>query len=530
MDRNVAVVGAGYWGKNLIADFFELGALRTICDLREDLKEAYQSQYPEVSFTTKFSDLLSDPSIEGIVIATPAETHFNLAKEAILTGKDVFVEKPLVLRLEEGEKLAKHSEKTKRILMVGHILRYHPAVNRLKKLIDEGELGEIQYVYSNRLNIGRVRNEGNILWSFAPHDISVILFLLGESPESIFCTGKSYLQREIFDVTLTNMEFASGVNGHIFVSWLHPFKEQKLVIIGSKKMAVFDDVSKEKLFLYPHKIEWVDKQPGIHKAQAELVPFQMEAPLKLECQHFLDCIEGRLTPKTDAREALEVLRVLQASQESLERKVRIYRKERPPGTKDIYIHPTSVIDEGCQVGKGTKIWHFSHILKDSKIGENCRIGQNVVIGSDVRIGNRCKIQNNVSVYKGVILENEVFCGPSCVFTNVINPRSAIPRMDELKPTLVKKGATIGANATIICENTIGKYAFVGAGAVVTKDVPDYALVFGNPAKLEGWMCECGVKLEFTNNFAKCKVCAKKYRKKQGKVRREAQDESPTSQC
>ncbi len=529
MDRNVAVVGAGYWGKNLIRNFFELGALKTICDRREDLKEVYESQYPEVSFTTKFSDLLSDPSIEGIVIATPAETHFNLAKETLLAGKDLFVEKPLVLRLEEGEKLAELSKKTKGIFMVGHILRYHPAVNRLKKLIDEGELGKIQYVYSSRLNVGRVRNEGNILWSFAPHDISVILFLLEESPESILCIGKSYLRHKIFDVTFTSMEFASGINASIFVSWLYPFKEQKLVITGSKKMAVFDDVSKEKLFLYPHRIEWVDKLPEIHKAQAELVPFQMQEPLKLECQHFLDCIEGRLTPKTDAREALRVLRVLQASQESLERGVKIYRKEKPPETKDIYIHPTTVIDEGCRISKGTKIWHFSHILKGSIIGENCRIGQNVVIGPDVNIGNRCKIQNNVSIYKGVTLENEVFCGPSCVFTNVINPRSAIPRMDELRPTLVKKGATISANATIICENTIGKYAFVGAGAVVTKDVPDYALAYGNPAKLQGWMCECGVKLEFTNNFAKCKVCPKKYRKKQEKIHREAQDESSTSQ-
>jgi len=405
--------------------------------------------------------------------------------------------------------------------MVGHILRYHPAVNKLKELINQGELGKIQYIYSNRLNIGKIRNEGNILWSFAPHDISTILFLLDEFPEIVFSTGGRYLQTKVFDTTLTSMDFASGVKAHIFVSWLHPFKEQKLVVVGSKKMALFDDVSKEKLFLYPHKIEWEERLPVAYKAQAEPVSFQMEEPLKLECQHFLNCIEKRLTPKTDAQEGLRVLRVLHASQQSLEKGEKIYLNLSK--NKSFYIHPTSLIDEDCEIGKGTKIWHFSHILKGSKIGRDCRIGQNVVIGPDVKIGNKVKIQNNVSIYKGVTLEDEVFCGPSMVFTNVMNPRSAIPRMSELKATLVKKGATIGANATIICGNTLGRYAFIGAGAVVTEDIPDYALCFGNPARIRGWMCECGIRLEFNGNFAKCKACGKRYKMvDENRVRREKQ--------
>ena len=178
--------------------------------------------------------------------------------------------------------------------------------------------------------------------------------------------------------------------------------------------------------------------------------------------------------------------------------------------KKYFVHPTSIIDEDVKIGEGTKIWHFSHILKNTVIGENCVIGQNVMIGPDVKIGKGCKIQNNVSVYKGVILEDYVFCGPSCVFTNVINPRAFIERKDEFKTTLVKKGATIGANATIICGNTIGKYAFIGAGAVVTKDVPDYALVVGVPAKIVGWVCKCGNKLEFEGSNGKCR-CGNEYR-------------------
>jgi UDP-2-acetamido-3-amino-2,3-dideoxy-glucuronate N-acetyltransferase len=182
-------------------------------------------------------------------------------------------------------------------------------------------------------------------------------------------------------------------------------------------------------------------------------------------------------------------------------------------SKKYFIHESSYIDENVEVGEGTKIWHFSHILKNSKIGKNCVIGQNVVVGSDVIIGNGCKIQNNVSVYKGVILEDEVFCGPSCVFTNVYNPRAFIERKDEFRATLVRQGASIGANATVVCGVTIGKYAFIGAGAVVKKDIPDYAMVVGVPAKQIGWICKCGVSFKKinSNGFAICHLCKDKYK-------------------
>lgn len=178
--------------------------------------------------------------------------------------------------------------------------------------------------------------------------------------------------------------------------------------------------------------------------------------------------------------------------------------------KDYFVHKSSYIDEPCEIGKGTKIWHFSHVMQNAKIGENCNIGQNVVISPNVVIGNNVKIQNNVSVYTGVICEDDVFLGPSCVFTNVINPRAFIERKNEYKKTIVKKGASVGANATIVCGHNIGSYAFVGAGAVVTKDVPDYALVIGTPAKVVGYVCKCGNKLEKINNIYKCSICSKEY--------------------
>jgi UDP-2-acetamido-3-amino-2,3-dideoxy-glucuronate N-acetyltransferase len=245
----------------------------------------------------------------------------------------------------------------------------------------------------------------------------------------------------------------------------------------------------------------------------------------------LECVANGVQPNTDGREGLRVLQVLQALQQSINnngRKVIIgqvtrFEDENPesspihavkstePGVEEFFVHKSSYVDDGVEIGIGTKIWHFSHILSGSTIGERCNIGQNVVIGPDVTIGNGCKIQNNVSVYKGVTLEDNVFCGPSLVFTNVFNPRAHIRRMDRLRPTLIKKGATLGANCTIICGHSIGSYAFIGAGAVVTKSVPDYALMVGVPAQIVGWVCECGEKLSFSEDQAACKSCGKRYR-------------------
>ena len=230
--------------------------------------------------------------------------------------------------------------------------------------------------------------------------------------------------------------------------------------------------------------------PQAQKADYKAIDIPSSEPLKTECQHFIDCIKDNQKPITDGEEGLGVLKVLSAAQKSLNSDQSI---ELSSYTSYDH-HSTCHIDNNCHIGQGTKIWHFSHILNNTRIGKQCTIGQNASIGPDVTIGDQCKIQNNVSIYKGVTLENKVFCGPSCVFTNVNNPRSHIERKDSFDKTLVKTGATIGANATIVCGTTLGSYSFIGAGAVVTKDVKPHALMVGNPAKQIGWVSHAGEKL------------------------------------
>ena len=510
---NIAVIGAGYWGKNLVRNFHQLGVLKMVCDADGKIRKQMTKEYPEARIVAKEKEIFDDPSIDAVVIAAPAVAHYNLAREALNSGKHVFVEKPLSLNYEDGGKLVDLAHEKGKTLFVGHILHYHAAVVKLKEMIRAGQIGRLQYIYSRRLSLGKIRREENILWSFAPHDISLILSIVGEDPNYIDAVGNNFLHAQIPDVTMTNLKFPSGIGAHIFVSWLNPFKEQRLVVIGSLGMLVFDDTQPidQKLILYPHTINWKDGIPTPEKAEAEAIGLsdQWDEPLKAECKAFLEAIKTGQSPLTNGEEGLRVLKILESCQKSIEQKEST-APHSSPSTSHFFAHEAAVIDEGVEIGKGAKVWHFSHILSGSKIGENCNIGQNVVIGPDVVIGNKCKIQNNVSVYKGVTLEDGVFCGPSMVFTNIYNPRAEISKMDQVRPTLVKKGATLGANCTIVCGHIIGKYAFIGAGAVVTKDVPEHALMVGNPAKQIGWMCVCGTTLKLKEDKAICSYCERQY--------------------
>jgi UDP-2-acetamido-3-amino-2,3-dideoxy-glucuronate N-acetyltransferase len=562
---NVAVAGAGYWGKNLVRNFKELGVLHTICDSNPAILKTFQDEYPGKEFQNSFQVVLQNPDVNAVVIATPAETHFEMVRSALLANKHVFVEKPLAMIVSEAEELHQLALRQNLKLMVGHILLYHPAIIKLKEIINSGELGKINYVYSNRLNLGKIRSEENILWSFAPHDISAILYLLEEMPSRVVAQGGNYLNHDIADVTISVLSFKSGVKGHIFVSWLHPNKEQKLIIVGDKKMAVFDDTLIEgKLQIHDKGVEWIKRQPVLRKNGATIIPIEAYEPLKAECKHFLECIETGTVPESDGINGIKVLNVLNACQKSLElhgaviplrsqKSLMLQKPQKLQGPRNGYnnpiflselesnillshhsaiprversgtefdnffVHETAIVDSPFKIGKGTKIWNFSHIMPGVQIGNDCNIGQNVIIASCVKIGNNVKIKNNVSVYSGVTIEDDVSCGPSVVFANATNTRSHIHKKHEFKSTRVKKGATIDANATIVCGSTIGSHAFIEAGAVITKDVPNHSLVLGNPARIVGWVCECLNHLDFHNDIATCGNCKKQFIRHEGGIR------------
>ena len=283
----VAVVGCGQWGKNLVRTFHGLGALQWLCDSNPDALQQQAQLAPGVQTTTRFDELLAS-DVQAIVLATPAALHYAGARAALRAGKDVFVEKPLALRYSEGSELVELADSLDRVLMVGHILQYHPAIARLHELVAREELGRLWYIYSNRLNLGRVRHEENILWSFAPHDLSVIHSLAGAEPETVSAIGGTYLQPGIADTTVTNLKFANGVGAHIFVSWLHPYKEQRLVVVGERKMAVFDDTRQTgKLRIHDKGFQWTDGVPVPRNDAETVLEIDDAEPLRLECEHFL---------------------------------------------------------------------------------------------------------------------------------------------------------------------------------------------------------------------------------------------------
>ncbi len=315
----IALVGCGYWGKNLCRNFHALGALSSVVDATEKGQITARSIALDTQITDSLQDVLRNSQIHGIALATPAETHAELAIQVMQAGKDILVEKPMALTLGDAEKMKEVAEETGRILMVGHLLEYHSAVLKLREMIDSGELGKINYIYSNRLNFGKVRTEENALWSFAPHDVAVILRLMDHAPVEVSSTGGSYLTHGIADTTLSSIRFDDESRAHIFVSWLHPFKEQRLVVVGDKKMAIFNDVAPfgEKLQLYPQNVEFEGTTPLLRKEVAEFVKHTDSEPLLEECNHFLDCIQYRKQPLTDAQSGIDVLKVLHACQQSI---------------------------------------------------------------------------------------------------------------------------------------------------------------------------------------------------------------------
>lgn len=315
---SIAHIGHGYWGKNLARNFHELGHLAAIVDPNQAIAEAAAGTYGVKTAT--FDAVLADPFIEAVSLASPAGLHFAQAKAALEAGKHVFVEKPVALDIAEARELVRLAEKQGRMLMVGHLLQYHPVYVRLREMASAGEFGTLKYVYSNRLSLGKFRAEENVLWSFAPHDISMVLGLTGEEPDHVSAQGSVSYLPGIADFATVQMHFPSGASGHVQVSWIHPFKEQRLVVIGDKAMAVFEDSQprwEDKLLVYRHTIDVTGPVPNPTRVNAERIDVPKAEPLKEECRHFVDCIERGLTPRTDAREGLAVLRVLDQAEKAL---------------------------------------------------------------------------------------------------------------------------------------------------------------------------------------------------------------------
>lgn len=317
----IALIGNGWWGKNIGRNLHDLGVLAAVADPDAGRLAFAEEKFPGVALYRDMDEVMARADIDAVCIATPAVTHAALCMTALAAGKDVFVEKPLALKVEEGRALAAEAGKRGKILMVGHLLQYHPAVLRLKEIVAGGRLGSLRYIYSNRLNLGKVRREENILWSFAPHDIDIIMLLAGAVPRKVLAVGASYLQPHVADTTLSYLFFEGELQAHIYVSWLHPFKDQRLVVVGSDAMAVFDDVRpKDKLVVHNGKVEVEEGKP-IVVTQSPAVPVEYESrePLRAEMEHFVECVAQRRRPRTDGAVGLRVLAVLQACQRSMGR-------------------------------------------------------------------------------------------------------------------------------------------------------------------------------------------------------------------
>lgn len=325
----LGIIGCGYWGPNLVRDFYETDGVKivTVADLSEQRLETIKKRFYGVSVTKKASDVISDKTIDAVVIATPAETHYQLAKESLSAGKHTFVEKPLTFNVQEAQGLVALSDKVKKILMVGHTFEFNPAVEKIKEYISKKELGDVYYLTSRRLNLGKIREDINVLWNLAPHDVSIFIYLLGSMPVEVRASGASFLQKDIEDMVIASFTFPNNVIASLQVSWLDPLKVRDMVVVGSKKMVVYDDVDNEgKIKIYDKGADkLVTSNSGAYgefqiklRAGDCLIPkLPMYEPLKKECEHFIKCIIDNKTPLTDGRNGLRVVKALAAAHESL---------------------------------------------------------------------------------------------------------------------------------------------------------------------------------------------------------------------
>ena len=317
--KKICVVGGGYWGNNHIRTLYEFGCLGGIVESNQETLNCFSEEYPDVKRFLSLGDALQERSFLGFTIATPAATHYSLAKKVIEAGKHVLVEKPFTLQNNHAEELVRLSEENNVNLMVGHVLLFHPAIKKIKNIIDENKIGKLQYIYSNRLNLGQVRAEENVFWSLAPHDISIFQYFTDSFPENVYASGSSFLQENIHDSTITQLKYPNGIEGHIFVSWLHPFKEHRLVVIGSEAMITFEDSSEGKpLKLYAKKFNMAEGIPEKVDGPATLIKYEPKMALKEELLYFLNHLNNKIPEVANGQHALEVMKILIEASKQLE--------------------------------------------------------------------------------------------------------------------------------------------------------------------------------------------------------------------
>ncbi|MFZ5975451.1 MAG: Gfo/Idh/MocA family oxidoreductase [Bacillota bacterium] len=503
LNKRICVVGGGQWGEIHIRTLHGMGCLRGIVECRESRLAELVGRFGGVKGHACIEDSLGE-QYDGYILATPTGTHFELGAALLREGKNVLIEKPFTLTSEHSQILVELARTHGCRLMVGHQLVFHPAIMKMHQLIEEGVIGKALYAYSTRLSFGIVHEQENVLWSFASHDIAVFNYLLGRMPCDIVADGGCFLKQGVDDMAAFTLTYHQSVKVHVFVSWLHPFKQHRLIIVGEEGMLAFEDSASDfNIYFHRKKIRWEEDRLLVRDEGAMPIRYDMGAPLRKELEHFVGNLDSEITV-CDGQSGHDTICLLEKiSEKIVYRKTEVVRK----GGTTFFAHESVFIEREVVIGTNTKIWHFSRVQKGARIGSGCTIGQNVFIDANVRIGNSVRIENSVSLYAGVELEDHVFCGPGVVFANEKTPRCRHPRDAEgFGKTVVRIGATIGANATIICGNTIGRFAFVAAGAVVTTDVLDHELVMGVPARHAGWVCECGGRLSGSLICGRCGKC------------------------
>ncbi len=509
----VAVVGLGSRGLLAAEILSGMSALGALCDAEPTVLVDTGRAFEGVRLESDYLRLLAASDVAAVVLCTPPETWDGMVEAALHAGKDVYLEAPLVLPLERGRAMVELAVERRRLLMAGPVMRFAPAVEALLAAARSGAFGRLRYIHAHHDKDSPPSGETPADAGLSAVQAQLLLDLLDAPASRVFTRGTGWRSARAQDVTETLLECRDGPRALLRASHVAPFGPHgafELTVLGDAGAGRLRRDDEDRLHVVFQGEAAVDAPPPSTGREARAASLA----------HFLESVQTRRPTLQGPDALLGLWRLLAAAQRSLDEGAPVDPAAAPPAPRTaapagVFLHRTVELDGPCDIGAGTKIWHFSKLLGPLKIGRDCSFGQNVVIERNVTIGDNVKVQNNVSIYSGVILEDDVFCGPSMVFTNIGTPRSHFPRKGQYAVTRVHRGASIGANATVVCGHTLGQYCFVGAGAVVTRDVPDYALVYGNPARVMGFACYCGARLPFGTGLGECQEagcadCGRRY--------------------